>query len=454
MPFELQSLVFSISSFSQAFAALLDAAVLAQLWKQHGPKPRGQIPRLSGPQLVSALIYHVLAGPGTLAAHVRQLTGLKLSDSALSQRRSAAGLGVFEQIVRAALRPMAVLKEHPEAFYHGLRLVGIDGSQFSVSNTPQLLGKLSKALSRRMRAAFAKVPMSWLMELGTHAPLAVAVGAEQESEWELSHRLLSCLGTGWLVLADRLYGVAAFVNELLVATQRMHSHFLVRVRQNLKVTVRQVLSDGSALVAVAVADPWRPSRKQGCIVVREIVGRVRRANGSWVSVRLWTDLWDERRYPAQELLALYAQRWEIELGTRELKLDLRGSVLLQSHTVETAAQEILAAVLGMAVLSQARLAAATTGEVGPLRISFGQTLLLVRSLWSLVATGQGILSATQMKAMAARTMEQIAAQALPKRRHRSCPRAVRRPVGSWPRLVANSYQHGPVECQVMHASSV
>jgi len=266
MQHELQSLVSSVTSFTQAFAALLDASVLAQLGQQHGPKPRGQKPRLSGAQLVSALIFHVLAGAGTLAVHVQQLTGLKLSDSALSQRRTAAGLGVFEAIVQAALHPLAVLQEHPQAFYHGWRLIGMDGSQFSVSNTPQLLGRLSKAASRRLRAAFAKVPMSWLMELGTHAPVAAVVGAAQESEWELSHRLLSQLQTGWLVLADRLYGVAAFVNELLIATQRMGSHFLVRVRQNVKVSVRQVLSDGSALVAVPVADPWHPNRKRGCIL--------------------------------------------------------------------------------------------------------------------------------------------------------------------------------------------
>lgn len=454
MQIELQSLVLSVTTFTQAFAALLDASVLAQLWQQQGPKPRGQKPRLSGPQLVRALVFHILAGAGTLAAHVQQLTGLQLSDSALSQRRSAAGVGVFEAIVQAALRPLALRKEHPQAFYHGWRLVGMDGSQFSVSNTPQLLGRLSKAASRRWRAAFAKVPMSWLMELGTHAPLAAVVGTEQESEWELSHRLLSHLQSGWLVLADRLYGVGAFVNELLIATQRMGSHFLVRVRGNLRVHLRQVLSDGSALVAVAVADPWNPHRKRGCIWVREIVGRVRRANGSWVSVRLWTDLWDERRHPAHELLALYAQRWEIELGTRELKLDLRGCVLLQSHTVETAAQEILAAVLGMAVLSQARLVAAAHGEVAPLRISFGQTLLLVRSLWWLVAVGEGILSARQVLALTKRTMEWIAAQALPKRRQRSCPRAVRQPVCGWPRLVANSYQRGPVQCEVLPISPI
>jgi len=116
-----------------------------QLWQLYGPKPRGQTPKLSGPQLEQSLVFHVLCGVGTLAAHVQQLTGVKVSDSDLSQRRTAAGVGVFEAIVRAALRPLATLAEHPAAFYRSWRLVGIDGSQTSVSNTPQLLCHLSKA---------------------------------------------------------------------------------------------------------------------------------------------------------------------------------------------------------------------------------------------------------------------------------------------------------------------
>lgn len=52
--------------------------------------------------------------------------------------------------------------------------------------------------------------------------------------------------------------------------------------------VRQILADGSALVAVAV-----PQRPTGFVLVRQIVGRVRRPGGAWVSVRLWTRLLDE-----------------------------------------------------------------------------------------------------------------------------------------------------------------
>jgi hypothetical protein len=78
-----------------------------QLWRQHGSKPRGQTPKLSGPQLVRSLVFHVLCGVGMLAAHLQQLTAVKVSDSDLSQRRAAAGVGVFETIVQAKLRPLA-----------------------------------------------------------------------------------------------------------------------------------------------------------------------------------------------------------------------------------------------------------------------------------------------------------------------------------------------------------
>src|ERR1022692_2487319 len=441
----------SVGTFVQCFQSLLATSLLVKLWRQHGPKPRGQRPKLSGSQLVQSLVFHILCGVGTLAAHVQQLTGVKVSDSDLSQRRAAAGVGVFETIVRAALRPLATLQEHPSAFYRGWRLVAIDGSQTSVSNTPQLLRHLSKAASRRFQAAFAKVPMCWLVELGTHAPLAVVIGLAQESEWALAHRLLAQLPTGCLLLADRLYGVGAFVNELLVVGQTVGSQWLVRVRQNLKSSVRQVLADGSALVAVPVTDPRHPNRKAGFVLVRQIVGRVRRPGGAWVTVRLWTSLLDASTYPAAELLALYARRWDIEVFTKELKVDLRGgTTVLQSHTLVTAAQEILA----MAMLSQVRLAAATTGAVAPLRISFGQTLALVRSLWWMVAVGEGILAADQVRALVARTLEQIAAQCLPPRRARTCARGLRRPVQSWPRLTAPSYQNGPTQQAILPVKAV
>ena len=122
--------------------------------------------------------------------------------------------------------------------------------------------------------------------------------------------------------------------------------------------------------------------------------------------------------------------------------------------MESAGQEILALVMAMTLLSQQRVAAASEGEIEPLRISFGQTLVMVRSLWWMLAAGEGLLEQSQVEALVDRTMQMIAAQALPPRRARSCPRAVRKPVGKWPRLTSNSYQDGAPEYQLLPISEV
>ena len=86
---------------------------------------------------------------------------------------------------------------------------------------------------------------------------------------------------------------------------------------------------------------------------------------------------DPRTAPALELARVYASRWEHELYFREMKRQLRRTALLQSHTVETGAQEIAAIVLASAVIADER-ARAGTGQLPALRVSFGQVLNVVR----------------------------------------------------------------------------
>src|SRR4051794_34770670 len=106
------------------------------------------------------------------------------------------------------------------------RLVAIDGTQFSVRNTPQVLGSLSKAASRRMKAAFAKIGTVMLVELGIHNPLAATIGQEGESELVLAKQLLVLLPEQSLLIADRLYGVAAFLVLLADHFSRVPGAFL------------------------------------------------------------------------------------------------------------------------------------------------------------------------------------------------------------------------------------
>ncbi len=50
-----------------------------------------------------------------------------------------------------------------------------------------------------------------LLELGLHNPLAAAIGRQSQSEWALALELLAALPAQALLLADRLYGCAAFL---------------------------------------------------------------------------------------------------------------------------------------------------------------------------------------------------------------------------------------------------
>ncbi len=192
----------------------------------------------------------------------------------------------------------------------------------------------------------------------------------------------------------------------------------------------------------------RESEGEKKILVREIRGRVRRPGEKWVEVRFWTSLLDWKQCPANELVALYARRWEQELVYKELKVDMRQAELLKGQTLETAAQEIAALVVAHAILAEQRMKVSRHADNDVLSISFGKTLVHIRALWLVLAAGQGVIDAKQQAAMSRKVMKIIAEMALPKRRKRTCPRAVRQPVTGWPRLLENTYSTGDTEYQL------
>jgi hypothetical protein len=394
-----------------------------------------------------AFIFHFMNGAGTLAQHFFQLFDAPLADSSWAERRARLPWEVFAELLRRALRPRATRRRHPEAFWRGWRLLALDATQFSLTNTPQLDGAVRKAKCRRGRAAFAKLTVDVLLEVGLHNPLAAALGRHGQSEWELARGLLSHLPKGALLLADRLHGCAAFAAEALAICARMGSHFLFRARSNLKAHVVQRFKDGSRLVRVPVRAKGH-RRIVRWIEVREIRVRVGRKGHRSQEVRLWTSLLDWRAAPARELAPLYAQRWEHELYYRELKRQLRRSEVLQSHTLETAAQEIAALVLCSALLSAER-ARAASGQVPVLRVSFVKVLELLRPLWLTLALGEDLLSEGQKDQLVRRFYEQMRRCVSAPRRSRSCPRAVRQPVSGWPRLLRNESVEGPLHFQLL-----
>jgi hypothetical protein len=429
--------VVSAATFKALFKDLFTWYFIYSLLRQCGLRRRCP-PYVTHVELIQSMVFHSVAEAGTLAQHVKQLTGKTITDGALAQRRALMPATVFQELMGAALKPKADPSRHPDAFYHQLRLCGVDGTLFSITNTPQVKKQMRKARSRRGRAAFPKVGAAVMVELGLHNPLAAALGAKGESEMTLARQVLSAQPAKSLLLGDRYYGVAAVLVDLSAQEER---HFLVRVKEKLKRRFLEAYPDGSALVEIGTGQNKR--------VVREIVGKVQRAGrGAATKVRSWTSLLDWSQHPASQLLGLYARRWEQEIFYKEIKVDTRSTPCLQSHTPLTAIQEIAALILAYAVLVNYRVEAASVGQVSVLRISFLKTLQVVQGLWQFLEVTSDMLTPAQVSLVVRRSLKRIADMAIPKRRARSCPRKLRQPVSSWPRLRKNTCNNGLVDYSV------
>lgn len=406
------------------------------------PSPRGRrAKQLSVAGLIQSLLFHFLFPTGSFAEHLRQLTGLILAESTLSERRSALSWPPLVACLRQALRPLAQAECHPQAFWRGWRLVAWDGTQFSLTNTAQILAHFPKAAARRGRAAWAKLRVVVLLELGLHNPLAVQVGFNGESEVVLARALVASVLAGMLLLADRLTGGGRLLAELFHRCQQVGSQFLVRVNGRTQVKRLKRLADGSHRIAVTIWNPEHPRQILETLTLREIRVRLTRRGWRTVELRLWTSLLDPNQAPALELAHLYAQRWEHELYWRQMKLELRKSEVLSSHTPETATQEVLLLVLATALLAHER-ARAAAGQQPVLDVSFLKCLELLRPLWLILALAAEVLTPKAKRQLVRVCYREIQRCTKPKRRARTCLRAVRQPVTGWPRLLEPKYATG------------
>src|SRR5436190_6252652 len=231
---------------SEAPAGFLNAwANMVPNWTPQLPRRRGRKPRVPLDQILQALTFHVTHGAGTLAEHFWELFEEPLTDSSWGDRRRRLPWEVFADLMRRALRPIATRRRTPEAFWRGWRVLALDGTQYSVMNTPQVSATTTKAVSRRGRAAFAKLSVATLLEVGVHNPLATGIGRHGESELALARRLLAQLPKRALLLADRLYGVPGVMVDVWAHCQQVGSHFLFRVPRHINARVVAKLPDGS-----------------------------------------------------------------------------------------------------------------------------------------------------------------------------------------------------------------
>ncbi|MEU9114859.1 transposase [Streptomyces sp. NPDC048483] len=186
------------------------------------------------------------------------------------------------------------------------------------------------------------------------------------------------------------------------------------------------MSDGSYLSAV-VADADR-KRRAHPVPVRVIEYTLGPRSGGEVH-RLITTILAPDAAPAADLAALYAQRWEIETTFDEIKTHQRGpKLILRSQYPWGVEQEVYGFLLVHHAIRQLMHQAALDHDVDPDRISFTRSLRIVRRQ----VPAQAAFSPHQTHRALTRTLAEIGQRLLPRRRHRTCPRVIKRKMSNWP----------------------
>jgi IS4 transposase len=136
--------------------------------------------------------------------------------------------------------------------------------------------------------------------------------------------------------------------------------------------------DGSYLSRIYPTTSDR-RKEPNAVVVRVIDYRLDKVPDAEPLYRLITTILDHKLAPAQELAALYHERWEIENSLDELKTHLRGAqIVLRSKTPELVQQEFYGLLMAHFAIRGLMHEAALRADEDPDRLSFLHSVRVVQ----------------------------------------------------------------------------
>ena len=271
-----------------------------------------------------------------LAWAAGQPSGHSIAKSSISAVRSKIGFEPLQDLMDKHCVPLAAPAQHPDAFFAGLRVVAMDGSNFELPDEAANVKAFGYPGSRTGQAGYPQAQCAVLVECATHAILGACIGAYRTEEFKLCKGLLPKLNASMLCLADRGFRG----HSRWVAARATGAQLLWRASTTQLLAVQSVLPDNSFLSQLAPGVGTRQARRDQAVTVRVIDYVLPNAAGELTAYRLITSLMDHTAAPAQELARLYHERWHVEAVFDEMKTHLIASRrVLRSKTPDLVRQE-------------------------------------------------------------------------------------------------------------------
>lgn len=336
---------------------------------------------------------------------------------------------VTEARARLGAEPMAWLFTvsadqwaHGSARLHswrGLSLYGVDGTTVRTPDSPANAKAFGYAHSVRGDSAYPLVRVVGLLALRSHLLASVAFGDYKTSEMAYATQLWPSVPDHSLTIVDRLFFAAGILIPL--SRDGRHRHWLIRAKQNLKWRVLERLGPRDALVEMAVSSVARA--KDPSLPKTWVLRAISYQRKGFRAQTVLTSLLDPAAFPAAEVVALYHQRWEVELAYDELKTEmLDREEALRSQSPAGIQQELWGVFIAYNLVRLEMERAASEAGIEPTRLSFVAALRLICDEWLWCAIAAPGAIPRHLREL----RDSIKTLLLPERRsRRSYPRAVK-----------------------------
>lgn len=342
-----------------------------------------------------------------------------VAPSAVHQGRQRLGVQAMQQVFQQTQQLWHQQAEHPR--WCGLQLLGVDGVVWRAPDTVDNTQAFTKPMTSAGESVWPMVRMVCQMELTSHLLVNAAMDGYSTNEMVLAEQLLGTTPDNSLTLFDRGFYALGLLHAWQSTGQ--NRHWLIPLKKGTQYEVIAKLGKQDSLVRLATSPqarkkwPGLPMHLEARLLQKKVKGK---------ECFILTSMVSATQFISDEIVDLYSQRWEIELGYREMKQQLLANEFtLRSKKAELVKQELWGVLLCYNLIryQMVRMAKTVPG-IYPNELSF---TLCANAIVSLFEHGFTLISAyhipTELEDLTRKAEHFI----LPFRReHRSYPRQVKR----------------------------
>jgi hypothetical protein len=323
-----------------------------------------------------ALVRALHAAP---TAALRHHWDVEVSPQAYYQAIARLPVEFFARLQRAVVDDCQVAEPgRSSRRWNGRRLFLIDGSSFSMPDTPELQAAFGQPGQQKAGCGFPTAHLLIQFAAATGFALKTIVSPLRTHDMAHAAATHDALQPGDILVGDRAFG--SFAHFAVLRQRGLHGVFRAHQRRTVHrrrgARDRFVTYDKPKLKPTWMTDAEYAALPES-LLVREVRVTLHEPGLRVSELVLVTTLLDAVTYPAAMIADMFGARWSAEVNLRHLKQTL-GLDVLRSETVAGVTKELHAFVIIYNLVRRIMCTAARAQKVKPQRISFIDALRWLR----------------------------------------------------------------------------